>query len=95
MKKPERRVLGYICGIDYQHELGECDITIYATLESLKKKTKCWKECGIVELGVNDGEGWKPIWVRQATPFTSGKKRQSDTNKTVRKNRRKAVRKSR
>lgn len=43
----------YICGIDWQHEIGEAnDVRLFASVESLKKHRQCWKECGIVELDI-------------------------------------------
>jgi hypothetical protein len=47
----------YLCGIAFQHELGETDdLSIFETLEDLKAKHKCWEECGIVELRVRKGK---------------------------------------
>lgn len=42
----------YLCGVDYQHELGEAadGTPMYPSAESLKKYRKCWKKCGIVEV---------------------------------------------
>lgn len=41
----------YLCGIAFQHELGETrEIDIYDSLEACKAGHKCWEECGIVEL---------------------------------------------
>lgn len=43
----------YICGVDWQHEVEECnDVKLYSTVNALKKDRKCWKECGIVELEI-------------------------------------------
>lgn len=58
----------YLCGISFQHELGETDeIGIYDSIEELKSKHYCWEECGIVELNVendNDPKDWKSfIWI--------------------------------
>jgi hypothetical protein len=45
---------GYMCGVDFQHELGEVlDSTpVYASVKALKEQRKCWKTCGIVEVEV-------------------------------------------
>ena len=45
---------GYMCGVDFQHELGEVmDSTpIYASVESLKEQRKCWTTCGIVKVEI-------------------------------------------
>lgn len=40
----------YLCGVDYQHEMEVGMAQIYNSLEELKQKSKCWKECGIVEM---------------------------------------------
>ena len=44
----------YVCGVDWQHEIGEGpnDIKLYSSLKVLKKERTCWKECGIVELDI-------------------------------------------
>ena len=58
------KVLGYMCGVDYQWELGECDSTIYASVESLKEKQRCWESCGIVKLSTEPMYGILQIeWV--------------------------------
>jgi hypothetical protein len=45
----------YLCGVSFQHELGECsDIHFYDSLDELKQKSKCYAECGVVELDVDD-----------------------------------------
>lgn len=44
----------YVCGVDFQHEIGDGanDVKLYSSLEVLKKERTCWKECGIVELDI-------------------------------------------
>jgi len=42
----------YICGVAYQHEVGETDVTVYPSVEYLKKEGVCWDSCGIVECEV-------------------------------------------
>lgn len=44
----------FVCGVDFQHEIGEGpnDIKLYSSLEVLKKQRTCWRECGIVELDI-------------------------------------------
>ena len=46
--------IGYMCGVDFQHELGEAhDPTpIYASIKALKQYRKCWVQCGIVKVEV-------------------------------------------
>jgi hypothetical protein len=52
MKKQTRK--GYLCGVDFQHELGEVmDSTpVYSSVEDLKRQRECWSDCGIVEVEV-------------------------------------------
>jgi hypothetical protein len=52
--KKEISKKSYVCGVDWQHEIGEGpnDIKLYSSLEILKKERTCWKECGIVELDI-------------------------------------------
>jgi hypothetical protein len=47
----KKKLVGYICGTDVlEISLGATDIIIYPSITELKKKSKCWKECGIVEI---------------------------------------------
>ena len=50
----ERVVKGFMCGVDWQHELGAAagGNRIFATVEDLKRCYPCVEECGIVEVGV-------------------------------------------
>jgi len=50
----------YICGVAWQHELGEIPVLVYDSIERLKKMNSCWKECGIVELKVEFVEWIEP-----------------------------------
>ena len=45
---------GYMCTIDFDHELGEAcgGNTIFPSLEDLKENHKCWKGCGVVKVKV-------------------------------------------
>lgn len=57
MKLEEKILMSklFLCGIAFQHELGETDeIDIYNSLEDCKKGHSCWKECGIVAIEVKD-----------------------------------------
>jgi len=43
----------YICGTDWQHEIGNVkslSLPVYTTVEEMKKNCKCWDECGIIEV---------------------------------------------
>lgn len=55
MKRKKVSKKSYVCGVDWQHEIGEGpnDIKLYSSLEVLKKERTCWKECGIVELEIS------------------------------------------
>jgi hypothetical protein len=52
----------FLDGVDFQHELGETTVTTYASVDSLKKSSKCWSQCGIVKvkLKVNSVEWVEP-----------------------------------
>jgi hypothetical protein len=45
--------VGYMCGVDWQHELVGADCKIYYSLAQLKRARTCWKECGIVKVEVS------------------------------------------
>lgn len=50
----------YLCGVDWQHELGQIATTVFGSTEALKKSAKCWKGCGIVKLKVTLEEWVEP-----------------------------------
>jgi hypothetical protein len=56
--------LVYVCGVDWQHEIGEemykPDVVVYPSVKSLKKHRSCWKECGIVELEIKVNKWVEP-----------------------------------
>lgn len=45
---------GFMCTIDWQHELGEAcgGSKVYSSVEDLKENHTCWEECGITEVRV-------------------------------------------
>ncbi len=46
---------GYMCGVSWQHEIGEDNapkVLIYSCPKILKKLCKCWPQCGIVKVKV-------------------------------------------
>lgn len=48
-----KKLKGYICGNDpLDFSLGAKDVVVYPTIEALKEKRTCWKECGILELEI-------------------------------------------
>lgn len=61
----------YVCGIDWQHEIGEemakPDVVVYPSVESLKKHRTCWQECGIVEIEMKVTK-----WVEPQNLFNRG-----------------------
>jgi hypothetical protein len=72
-QKPKKRSkYVYLCGVDWQHELGEemlkPDVVVYPSVESLKKHRTCWKSCGIVKLKVTLEE-----WVEDQDLFRKEK----------------------
>lgn len=51
MKNKPKKVKLYMCGVDWQHEIGSAgDTRLYESIEDLKRNRKCVKQCGIVEL---------------------------------------------
>jgi len=51
----DRRVRGaelYMDATDYEHELGNCTVALYASVEDLKTSRVCVAECGIVAVRV-------------------------------------------
>lgn len=51
-KKKKGVHIGYMCGVDFQHEVEQDHLgtLIFPKLAQLKRKRTCWKECGIVEV---------------------------------------------
>lgn len=49
-----RSVRGFMCKIDWDHELGEASggTRVYASITDLKREHEMWAECGIVEVVV-------------------------------------------
>lgn len=42
---------GYLCGVDWQHELGNTSFPeLYNSVDELKKYRTCWVQCGIVKV---------------------------------------------
>ena len=42
----------YVCGVAWQHEIGETDVTMYESARRCRKERGCTEECGIVEIEV-------------------------------------------
>ena len=53
--KKEKIVSVYMCGVNWQHEIGEAmdGNMFYPSVETLKSNRRCWKSCGIVEVKVS------------------------------------------
>lgn len=51
-KTKNKTVKVYMCGVDWQHEIGETLTAVYSCVEDLKAKSPCWEQCGIVECEV-------------------------------------------
>ena len=51
----KRSVVGYMCKIDFDHELGEASDgnRVYPSLACLKAARGCWGICGIVQVCVS------------------------------------------
>ena len=65
MDSNNRNLKFYICGITYQHELGECPVKVYNSPEDLLKDTKiagAHDHCGVVEITINESN---IKWIRE------------------------------
>jgi len=53
-RDPKLPRVGYMCGTDFDHELGNASDgnTIYPSVDALKRHNKCVDECGVVEVEV-------------------------------------------
>lgn len=66
MIENEPGIIGYMCTIDYECELGYAagGNTIYPSLDDLKKNHPMWEQCGVVEVkvifvkNVVESNGW-------------------------------------
>jgi len=47
--------VGYMCMIDFEHELGRArgGSVVYPSVENLKENHAPWEECGIVEVKIS------------------------------------------
>lgn len=61
----------FLCGVDYQHEMAEGMADFYDSVEELKAAGKCWRECGIVKVVLDErGEEVAHEWVVEQLPFS-------------------------
>lgn len=54
LEKEARSVKGFMCGVDWDFEIGHAadGNRVYPSISALKKYSKCWTECGIYEVEV-------------------------------------------
>ncbi len=63
---PKNKVVKlYMCGTDYEHEMGNIAVKMYASIEELKRDRPCIPECGIVSVNVELVE-----WVENGMPYS-------------------------
>ena len=45
---------GYMCAVDFAHEVGEAygGIPVYASIEDIKEQRDCVDECGIIKVKI-------------------------------------------
>ena len=54
----------YLCGTDYRYEMSLGMADFYNTIDDFYNNNQCWKECGIVEIELNEaGEEVGHHWV--------------------------------
>lgn len=50
-----KKLKGYICGTTPTDvNLGANDMVIFSSVKALKKARTCWKECGILEINLDE-----------------------------------------
>jgi len=69
----------YLCGVAFQYELGETnEIGIYDSVKELKESGQCWKNCGIVEILINEGNDpefyYSHKWIVKQKMFGAARK---------------------
>ena len=52
----------FMCGVDFQHELGECNTEVFDSVARLKQHKPCWESCGIVEF---DTDIYNVKWIAE------------------------------
>ena len=60
MKKTPKK--GFLCGVAFQHELGETTVKVFPTAKSLEERKTCTDECGIAEVEIRFKR-----WVKKPT----------------------------
>jgi hypothetical protein len=60
----------YLCGVDYQHELGETGVRMYPSKKQCEKEQHCTDDCGVVELTM---QLRSTRWVRKQRPVEKWK----------------------
>jgi hypothetical protein len=70
MIKKTKKIKLYMDGTDFDCEMGNVAVELYASIEELKSKRPCTHECGIVAVTVELVE-----WVEKGIPYSQrGKK---------------------
>lgn len=57
-----------MCGVNFDHELGETVVKVFSSVKELKGDAKCWPDCGIVKVKVYLGK-----WVKKPVQFSKQK----------------------
>ncbi len=55
-----RKTTVFIDGIDYWHELGSTDVTVWSSKEAILENSPCSRECGVVKCTVELDEWVHP-----------------------------------
>jgi hypothetical protein len=53
-QRDRRKIIGYMCGVDWQHELGAAagGNVVYASADDCRRRRRCTSQCGVVEVEV-------------------------------------------
>jgi hypothetical protein len=76
----EKIVKVYMCGVAWQHEIGNTPVKVHPSSKCLELDHKCTSECGIVEVEVR-----LKRWVlkQDFSKYTSKRKRKDDKRASV------------
>lgn len=74
MKNPRSRDrkprTAYMCGVAWQHEVGETECELFASAEACEKSMGCTRDCGIVEVRVSLRR-----WVKEQKPISEWRRK--------------------
>ena len=82
-----KKFKAFMCGIAWQSEMGETDVTIYPTEKYLEQREDCHKGCGIVEVEVKFVRWVKPQRLTEMTQSPKKSVQWKQSKKPVIKNR--------